>query len=207
MIEPLDLAVKEEIVRLFQLKTKWAIPFFAKVFTGGLHANERAAYVEGFYRMHHKYEHALSDQIECVKRILSIDRCLDTHSKEAFSYYTHPLYRALKENFTPYATSLMVHQLIESYKHIASEGPSKDKFNVKTDRGLIFTLDKDAISKTIKCNCPFSVLNNMICSHAFTLMNALQIKHLGYCGGDVSFWRDEVNTNDPSSVDIIPKNQ
>ena len=38
-------------------------------------------------------------------------------------------------------------------------------------------------------------------------MNALQIKHLGYCGGDVSFWRDEVNNNDPSSVDIIPKNQ
>lgn len=61
MVEPLDLAVKEEIVRLFSLKTKWAIPFFAKMFTGGLHANERAAYVEGFYRMHHKYEHALSD--------------------------------------------------------------------------------------------------------------------------------------------------
>jgi len=78
MIEPLDLAVKEEIVRLFQLKAKWAIPFFAKVFTGGLHANERAAYVEGFYRMHHKYEHALSDQLECVKRIQAIDRCLDT---------------------------------------------------------------------------------------------------------------------------------
>ena len=61
--------------------------------------------------------------------------------------------------------------------------------------------------KRIKCNCPFSVLNNMICSHAFTLMNALQIKHLGYCGGDVSFWRDEVNNADPSSADIIPKNQ
>lgn len=69
MVDPLDLAVKEEIVRLFSLKAKWAIPFFAKVFTGGLHANERAAYVEGFYRMHHKYEHALSDQLECVKRI------------------------------------------------------------------------------------------------------------------------------------------
>jgi hypothetical protein len=46
----------------------------------------------------------------------------------------------------------------------------------------------------------------MICSHAFTLMNALQIKHLGYCGGDISFWSDEVNINDPSSADIIPKN-
>jgi len=96
--------------------------------------------------------------------------------------------------------------LIESYKHIASEGDSSTKFNVKTDRGLIFTLEKESMMKRIKCNCPFSVLNNMICSHAFTLMNALQIKHLGYCGGDVSFWRDEVNNADPSSADIIPKN-
>lgn len=47
----------------------------------------------------------------------------------------------------------------------------------------------------------------MICSHAFTLMNALQIKHLGYVGGNISFWSDEVNANDPSSTDIIPKNQ
>lgn len=101
----------------------------------------------------------------------------------------------------------MVHQLIESYKHIASEGASKHTFNVRTDRGLIFTLEKDQMNKSIKCNCPFSVLNNMICSHAFCLMNALQIKHLGYVSQGVKFWRDEVNHDDPSAVDIIPKNQ
>lgn len=60
--------------------------------------------------------------------------------------------------------------------------------------------------KKISCNCPFSILNNMVCSHAFTLMNALQIKHLGYCGGKLSFWKDEPNPEDPSSADIIPKN-
>ena len=101
----------------------------------------------------------------------------------------------------------MVHQLIESYKHIASEGNHADTFNVKTDRGLIFTLEKDPITKKITCNCPFSILNKMICSHAFTLMNALQIKHLGYCGNSIQFWRDEVNTEDPSCQDILPKNQ
>ena len=61
MIAPLETPVKEEMVRLFSLRGKWAIPFFAKVFTGGMHANERASYIEGFVRMHHKYEHSLVD--------------------------------------------------------------------------------------------------------------------------------------------------
>jgi hypothetical protein len=61
MIEPLEANVKNEINRLFEHKAKWAIPYFAKVFTLGLHANERAAYVEGFVRMHHKYDHTIID--------------------------------------------------------------------------------------------------------------------------------------------------
>ena len=101
----------------------------------------------------------------------------------------------------------MIHQLIESYKHIASEGTNRDSFKVKTDRGIIFTLERIWEPKTIKCNCPFSVLNRMICSHAFCLMNALQIKHLGYFGHDIQFWQDEVNPNDPTAADIIPKNK
>jgi hypothetical protein len=38
-------------------------------------------------------------------------------------------------------------------------------------------------------------------------MNALQIKHLGYFGEEIKFWIDEVNPNDPSAKDIIPKNR
>lgn len=38
-------------------------------------------------------------------------------------------------------------------------------------------------------------------------MNALQIKHLGYFGEEIKFWLDEVNPNDPSAKDIIPKNR
>ena len=38
-------------------------------------------------------------------------------------------------------------------------------------------------------------------------MNALQIKHLGYFGHEISFWTDDVNPNDPTAADIIPKNK
>ena len=33
MIAPLETQVRDEMVRLFSLRGKWAIPFFAKVFT------------------------------------------------------------------------------------------------------------------------------------------------------------------------------
>ena len=69
MVAPLETQVRDEMLRLFSLRGKWAIPFFAKVFTAGMHANERASYIEGFVRMHHKYEHSLSDQLECVRKI------------------------------------------------------------------------------------------------------------------------------------------
>lgn len=144
-----------------------------------------------------------------MRKLQAIDRCFETNSKEAFSYFTHPLYRALKEDFTPYATSMMVHQLIESYKHIASETALQHIFNVKTDRGLIFTVTRTTEpNKGLRCNCPFSILNRLICSHVFCLMNALQIKHLGYCLPEIrEAWQDNPAENDPSVKDIIPKNR
>jgi hypothetical protein len=69
LIEPLELVVKEEMARLFSYRCKWAIPFFAKVFTAGLHSNERASFIEGFVRMNHKYEHSLLDQLDLVRKI------------------------------------------------------------------------------------------------------------------------------------------
>ena len=69
MIDPLELQVKEEIHRIFNLKTKWAIPYFYKQWTGGLHANERAQHIETFIRMQCKYEQSLLDQLDLVKKI------------------------------------------------------------------------------------------------------------------------------------------
>ena len=69
MIEPLEQQVKDEMVRLFSLRGKWAIPFFPKVFTAGLHSNERAAHIESFQRTQFKYEHTLHDQIDMIKKI------------------------------------------------------------------------------------------------------------------------------------------
>jgi hypothetical protein len=51
MIDPLELPVKEEMSRIFMLREKWAIPFFQKTYTAGLHANERAVHIESFIRM------------------------------------------------------------------------------------------------------------------------------------------------------------
>lgn len=137
----LETPVKEELMRIFSLRVKWALPYFNPVFTGGLHANERAAFLEGFIRMQLKYDHCVVDQLDLVKKIQSVDRCFDVNSKEAFSYYTHPLFRQLKEEFTPYSTSMMIHQLIESYKYIAFDDPKDPHvFTVKTDRGIVYSL-------------------------------------------------------------------
>ena len=155
---------------------KWGLPYFNKVFTGGLHANERATFVEGFIRMQLKYDHCVVDQLDLVKKIQSVDRCFDINSKEAFSYYTHPLFRSLKEDFTPYACSMMIHQLIESYKYVAFDDPAgnTNEFTVKTDRSLIFHLTRHTEPvRYIHCDCAFSALNKMICAHNFCLMNAL----------------------------------
>ena len=157
MIDPLELPVKEEMSRIFMLREKWAIPFFQKTYTAGLHANERAVHIESFIRMQCKYEHTLLDQLDLVKKIQTIDRGLDTASKEAYSYFTHPLFRNLKESYTSYAVSMMMHQLIESYKFVAHETPDQNTFLVKTDRNLTFTIVRR--DEKMYCNCPFTALN------------------------------------------------
>lgn len=203
MIDPLELPVKEEISRIFMLRERWAIPFFNQIFTAGLHANERAVHIECFIRMQCKYEHSLLDQLDLVKKIQSVDRCLDTASKEAYSYFTHPIFRNLKERCTPYAVSMMMHQLIESYKFVAHETPETNTFLVKTDRNLTFTVIRN--NEKMFCNCPFTILNQMICSHCFCLCNALQIKNITLLKYILKFWSDEPNPNDPSTRGEIPK--
>jgi hypothetical protein len=50
--------------------------------------------------MQHKYDQSLLDQLDLVKKIQQVDRSFDTQSKEAFSYFTHPLFRQLKQNYS-----------------------------------------------------------------------------------------------------------
>ena len=124
--------------------------------------------------MQHKYDQSLLDQLDLVKKIQQVDRSFDTQSKEAFSYFTHPLFRQLKQNYSQYAVSIMLHQLIESYKYIAHESTQKNIFLVKTDKQMTYTVQREHDQYT--CSCPFQILNKMICAHLFCLANALQLK-------------------------------
>lgn len=114
--------------RLFDFREKWSLLWYAnphtasgRIFTAGLHSNERAAAVDTFFKSQHKYEHTMLDMIDLSKKLAQRECCLETNSKEAHSYLLHPLYVQMKRMFSPYALSLMLHQMIESYKYIASE--------------------------------------------------------------------------------------
>jgi hypothetical protein len=61
------------------------------------------------------------DMIDLAKKLAQRECCLETNSKEAHSYFLHPLYLQLKKLFSPYAQSMMLHQMIESYKYVATE--------------------------------------------------------------------------------------
>ncbi len=105
-------------------KEKWSVLYYGqtKVYTAGLHSNERAATVDTFVKSQHKYDHNMLDLVDVLaKRLAQRECCLETNSKEAHSYFLHPLYKELKRLFSPYALSLMLHQMIESYKYVASE--------------------------------------------------------------------------------------
>lgn len=79
-------------------------------------------------------------------------------------------------------------------------------FIVETDKpGEQYRLEWDQEGKTIKCPCPFYCMNHMICAHSFTLMNALQIKHIDFFNYLGSQWTDEINPEDPSTRDLLAK--
>lgn len=135
--------------------------------------------MDTFFKSQHKYEHNMLDMIELARKLALRECCLETNSKEAHSYFLHPVYIQLKRTFSPYALSLMLHQMIESYKYIASEfeddqaSCSSQRFKVMTDRGGEFIVERNLITKRIYCGCSFHILNDMICAHSFCLMNAL----------------------------------
>jgi hypothetical protein len=53
-----------------------------------------------------------------VKKLEAKDCSLKCDSKEAHAYMPHPLYMGVDKNFSKYASTMMLHQLIESYKFI-----------------------------------------------------------------------------------------
>ena len=112
-IEVLDQNAQNEIRRIFEHREKWSMLWYCnndnQVFTGGLHSNERAATVDTFFKSQHKYEHTMLDMIELAKKLSQRECCLETNSKEAHSYFLHPLYIQLKKLYSPYALSLMLH--------------------------------------------------------------------------------------------------
>lgn len=109
MVDVLEASLKNEIQRIFDHSDKWSMRCLDDIFTGGLHSNERAASIEGFFKTQHKYEHSMADVIELSKRLAQRECCLETNSKEAHSYLLHPVYVQMKKRFSPYALSLMLH--------------------------------------------------------------------------------------------------
>lgn len=142
--------------------------------------------------------------LDLVGKMQSKDCSLECNSKEAHSYYTHPVYKQMKRTFTTFGLSLMLHQMIESYKYVASNTSEASKFLVTTDKGSEFTLERDLTTKRIVCHCSFYYMNEMICAHSFCLLNALQIKHINNFDY-MRRWRDEINELDPSSRGMMPK--
>lgn len=50
MIDVLEPGLKTEIQRIFDYSDKWSLRCLDKLFTAGLHSNERAASIEGFFK-------------------------------------------------------------------------------------------------------------------------------------------------------------
>ena len=97
----------------------WSVIKYMGVYTAGLHSNERSATIETFMRIQHKFDSNIFDMLEACKRLQQKDMSLECNSKEAHSYFTHPIYSQMRKRFSQYALSLMLHQMLVSYKYTA----------------------------------------------------------------------------------------
>ena len=107
--------------KVFQMTEMWSMIKYKNCYTAGLHSNERAATVESFMRIQHKFDSNILEMLEATKRMQMKDMALECNSKEAHSYFTHPVYAQMRSRFSQYALSLMLHQMLVSYKYIAFE--------------------------------------------------------------------------------------
>lgn len=126
MIEPLDFSTVNEFKKIFALRDYWSIVTYSKIYTAGLHANERSANTEAFMRVQHKFDSSIFEMLDVSKRLQQKDMSLECNSKEAHSYFTHPVYVQMRKRFSPYALSLMLHQMLICYGYVAEEDEEKN---------------------------------------------------------------------------------
>ena len=212
-----DTVAERIVEEMFRKHKKWTLFSFKDVYTAGLHSYERAEVLENFNRGL-KYDHTILQIIELNVKLETRDWILQCNSKEAHAYMTHPVYLAISKNFSLYATAIMLHQMIESYKYIAYEEDSCTSYRVVVEPNKAFqvtlTVQKiktqlanssfsDSITEAKKwfdCSCPFFTNWQMICSHIFCTMNLLQIKNINNFA-HLQKWRDT------SSSTAIPDQQ
>ena len=119
LVSNLDRATVREFDSIFKASDKWSVIQYKHLYTGGLHSNERAAFVDSFMRVQYKFDSTLLEIVEACKRMQQKDMSLECNSKEAHAYFTHPVYTQMRKRFSQYALSLMLHQLLVSYKYTA----------------------------------------------------------------------------------------
>lgn len=78
----------------------WSVKEYMHLYTAGLHSNERSATIETFMRVQHKFDSNILDMLEGCKRMQSKDMSLECNSKEAHSYFTHPVYSQMRKRFS-----------------------------------------------------------------------------------------------------------
>ena len=100
MIDPLEKSVKVEFEKIFENKILWSVMHYMHIYTAGLHSNERSATVESFMRIQHKFDSSIADMMETCKRLQLKDMSLECNSKEAHSYFTHPVYTQMRKRFS-----------------------------------------------------------------------------------------------------------
>jgi hypothetical protein len=201
-------SIAERIVgNIFSKDKKWSLVNFKSNYTAGLHTYERADAVESFNRTL-KYDHTLLNIIELNSAKLETRDCiLPCNSKEAHAYMEHPVYQAIAKNFSLYATSIMMHQLIASFQYISQpESESTFKVTSPSSSPFIVSLSIHHLSSPIpsaqqclSCSCPFYSTTMMACSHIFCVMTLLQIKNINYFA-HLSRWRG--SSADPDAVEM-----
>lgn len=96
----LDKATVAEFDKLWRHEDKWSLLKYRHLYTAGLHSNERAAYIDTFMQIQHKFDSNLVDMIENCRKCMSKDMSLECNSKEAHAYFTHPIYSSMRKRFS-----------------------------------------------------------------------------------------------------------
>lgn len=118
--------------KLFKLAPIWSLTAYAELNTCGLHSNERAATIESYFRTNHKHDSSVMEILSSTQTLQKKDMSLECNSKEAHAYFTHPVYGGLRKHFSPYALSLMLHQLLLAAQFITDKKVEGNTYKVSS---------------------------------------------------------------------------